>query len=322
MQLKISEYRANKLKTRATGVTSVVVRMALLYAIAFTIAYPILFMFVSTFRSGADLYNPSVVWITRNFTLDNLKYIYDFMSYPKLLAYTLLISGVSALLQVFSCGLAGYGFARYRFRGRTVLFIIVMFSLIIPVQTYITPLYMAFRNFNIPVVTQIISLFSSGNGTMNLIDNPFAFWVQSILGMGLRSGLFIFIFRQFYANMPKEFDDAGRIDGCGHFGIYFKIMLPNATAAITVVFIFSFVWHWNDYFTTSVLSTNASTLATALSTLRNTMWNLDPNTANDVLLQQVRIQAGALLCILPLLILFVVMQKFITESVEKTGIVG
>ena len=311
-----------RIKNRAARASSNLLRMVLLYAIAFTIVYPILFMFVSAFRDRQDLYNSAVVWITRNFTFANIKRTFEFMSYPKVLSHTLLISSVSAALQVASCGFVGYGFARYKFKGRQALFALVILTLIIPVQTYITPLYMAFRSFKIPLISGLLGLFMSGGGTINLINNPAAFWLQSLFGMGIRSGLFIFVFRQFYANMPKEYDDAGRIDGCGHLGLYFRIMLPNAVSAMTTVFIFSFVWHWNDYFITSVLSTNSSTLATSLNQLRGAIYQMNPDLQFDLPLQQVLVQSGALLCILPLLILFVVMQRFITESVEKSGIVG
>ncbi len=320
--LNLSYHQKAKFKSKTIEVFSIIVRLLALYAISFTILYPLIFMAVSALRDRQDLYNPSVIWITRNFTLDNIKYIFEFMNYPSTLTRTLLISFFCGIFQVASCAFVGYGFARYKFKGKNILFILVIFTLIIPIQSYITPLYLNFRNFNIPIISQFINIFIDGKGTLNLINNPAAFWVQSICAMDIRSGLFIFIFRQFFTNMPRELDDAGSIDGCGHFGVYFRIMLPNAVSAMTTVFIFSFVWHWNDFFTTSVLSTNANTLATTLSSLRETIFRAEGPDASDLLLQQVRIQAGALLCILPLIIVFIIMQRYITESVEKTGIVG
>ncbi len=290
-------------------------RAMILFGICFLLLYPLLFMFTSAFRSREDMWDPSVVWITRNFTLEHLETLIDVINYPKALTNTLLISVGTATLQMLVCSLAGYGFARFRFKGREALFLLVIFTIIVPPQAIINGLYMIMRFFHIP----IYSLFA---GSVNMLDTPMAFWVQGLLGMGLRSGFFIFIYRQFYRGMPADLENAALIDGCGAFKTYLRVMLPNAIMVMVTVFMFSLVWHWNDSYTTSILSPNNQTLSVALADLRIIVFRLDGAGEEDPMITQVRVQAGALLSILPMLILFMFTQKTFTESIERTGIVG
>lgn len=290
-------------------------RAVILFGICFLLVYPLLFMFTSAFRSREDMWNPAVVWITRHFTLEHIKTLIDVIDYPKALVNTLLIGVGTAVLQTMVCSLVGYGFARFRFKGRELLFLLVVFTIIVPPQTIINSLYMIMRFFHIP----IYSLFA---GTVNLLDTPFAFWVQGLMGMGLRSGFFIFIYRQFYRGLPADLESAALIDGCGALRTYLRVMLPNAVMVMVTVFMFSLVWHWNDSYTTSILSPTNRTLSVALADLRIIVFRLEDAGGEDPLITQVRVQAGALLSILPMLILFLFTQKTFTESIERTGIVG
>jgi multiple sugar transport system permease protein len=301
-------------------------RTFLLIGVEFTLLYPLLFIVVTAFRSQADLMNPSVVWITRHWSLENVRQLFDIMDYPKLISFSLQISVVSAVLQMFVCALAGYGFARFEFKGKKLLTVLLLATIIVPVQTYISPLFMTFRFFRIPGVSWLLGLLGVGeNGTLSLIDSPAAFWVQSLFGMGFKSGLFIYIYRQFYRNLPTELEEAAKIDGCSPFGTYFRVMMPNAVPAMSTVGMFSFVWHWNDYYMVSMLSTNRSNLSVALAQLRTLLkrqvFESQAGGQSEILIQTL-VQAGAFLCVVPMLLLFLFGQRFFTESVDRTGIVG
>lgn len=293
----------------------ILARTALVFGLGFTLVYPLLFMATSALRSREDLWNPSVVWITRHLTLEHIGKLVEVMDYPVTLVNTLLVSLVSALFQVLVCAIVGYGFARFRFRGREVLFLIVLLTLILPPQTLVIPQYMDFRFFHIPILSWLI-------GPVNLINTVFVFWIQSLLGMDIRSGLFIYIFRQFFRGMPIDLENAALIDGCGAFATFRRVMLPNAGAAMVTVFLFSFVWHWNDYYLSSIFLSTTKTLSVALAELRTVVFRLPDGGEQDPVLNQVRVQAGALLAALPLLGLFGIGQRYFTESVERTGIVG
>lgn len=297
-------------------------RFILLTGIQFILIYPILFMAVTAFRGRADMEDPSIVWITQTWTLENITMLIKTMDYPSLLGYTAEISFISAFLQMFVCGLVGYGFARYEFPLKKILFAIVILTIIVPVQTYLSPLYMMFRFFRIPGVSEILDLIAAGSGTLKLVDSPWPFWLQALLGMGFRSGLFIFIFRQFYRGMPAELEEAALIDGCGGIRTYFQVMMPNARSSMITVFIFSVVWHWNDYYVPAVFSETRQTVATALASLRSTLERLATQNGSDQLMVQVQVQAGALLAIAPMLVLFIVAQRYFTEGIERSGIVG
>jgi len=301
-------------------------RTFLLIGVEFTLLYPLLFIVVTAFRSQADLMDPSVVWITRHWSLENVRQLFDIMDYPELVSYSLQISVICAVLQMFICALAGYGFARFDFKGKKLLTVLLIATIIVPVQTYISPLFMTFRFFRIPGVSWLLGLLGVGeNGTLSLIDSPAAFWVQSLFGMGFKSGLFIYIYRQFYRNLPTELEEAAKIDGCSPFGTYFRVMMPNAVPAMSTVGMFSFVWHWNDYYMVSMLSTNRSNLSVALSQLRTLLkrqvFESQAGGQSEILIQTL-VQAGAFLCVVPMLLLFLFGQRFFTESVDRTGIVG
>ena len=318
--------KAQIIGRRSSSAIWKICRMLLLIGVEFTLLYPLLFIVVTAFRSQADLMDPSVVWITRHWSLENVRQLFDIMDYPKLVSYSLQISVVSAVLQMFICALAGYGFARFDFKGKKLLTVLLLATIIVPVQTYISPLFMTFRFFRIPGVSWLLGLLGVGeNGTLSLIDSPAAFWVQSLFGMGFKSGLFIYIYRQFYRNLPTELEEAAKIDGCSPFGTYFRVMMPNAVPAMSTVGMFSFVWHWNDYYMVSMLSTNRSNLSVALSQLRTLLkrqvFESQAGGQSEILIQTL-VQAGAFLCVIPMLLLFLFGQRFFTESVDRTGIVG
>ncbi len=318
--------KAQIIGRRSSSAIWKICRTFLLIGVEFTLLYPLLFIVVTAFRSQADLMNPSVVWITRHWSLENVRQLFDIMDYPKLVSYSLQISVVSAVLQMFVCALAGYGLARFEFKGKKLLTALLIATIIVPVQTYISPLFMTFRFFRIPGVSWLLGLLGIGeNGTLSLIDSPAAFWVQSLFGMGFKSGLFIYIYRQFYRNLPTELEEAAKIDGCSPFGTYFRVMLPNAIPAMSTVGMFSFVWHWNDYYMVSMLSTNRSNLSVALSQLRTLLqrqvFESQAGGQSEMLIQTL-VQAGAFLCVVPMLLLFLFGQRFFTESVDRTGIVG
>ena len=318
--------KAQIISRRSSSVIWKICRTFLLIGVEFTLLYPLLFIVVTAFRSQADLMNPSVVWITRHWSLENVRQLFDIMDYPKLISYSLQISVASAILQMFICALAGYGFARFEFKGKKLLTVLLLATIIVPVQTYISPLFMTFRFFRIPGVSWLLGLMGVGeNGTLSLIDSPAAFWVQCLFGMGFKSGLFIYIYRQFYRNLPTELEEAAKIDGCSPFGTYFRVMMPNAVPAMSTVGMFSFVWHWNDYYMVSMLSTNRSNLSVALAQLRTLLkrqvFESQAGGQSEILIQTL-VQAGAFLCVIPMLLLFLFGQRFFTESVDRTGIVG
>jgi multiple sugar transport system permease protein len=143
------------------------------------------------------------------------------------------------------------------------------------------------------------------------------------MASGLRAGLYIFIFRQFFAGISKELEEAASIDGCGPIRTFYQIMIPLAVPAFVTVLLFSIIWYWNDYFSASIYFVDEiKPLTVMLKNLNGILISSGLVGGSNPLNSRMFIQAGALITIAPLLILYLFTQKFFTESIERTGIVG
>lgn len=305
----------------ASGVAVTVVRTVVIVGLCFILLYPLIYMVSMAFRPQSEILDPSVIWIPRTFTLDNLTNVMEVMNYGGALVNTFFISVVSSLLSVISCSIVGYGFARFRFKGRNLLFGLLIFTIIVPSQTTIIPLFLNFRNFDFGFIGRIPELFGFEPWTVNLLNSLWTVYLPAVFASGIRSGLFIYIFRQFYKGLPVELEDAAAVDGCGPIKTFLRVMIPLSSAAFITVFLFSFVWYWNDYYYSGMFFTNGNTVTLALSGLQDKLRTLN-NGAYDPYLYVVSMQAGCLLVVLPPLLIYIVFQRYFTESIEKTGIVG
>lgn len=315
-----AKHKINKKKvTRKIGTIAwKLFRFSILFGLSFVLIYPLLYSISVAFRPLEDLFDPSVVWIPKHFTLNNIKDAFQAMDYPRSFLRTIQLNIVSSFMEVVSCALAGYGFARFKFKFKEILFAMVLFTIIVPSQTTIIPMYISYRYFDFFGIGKLISLFTGANMSINLLDTNWTFYIPSMLGVGLRAGLFIYIFRQFFRGLPKELEDAAYIDGCGPFSTFIRVMVPNSFQAILTVLILSVVWHWNEYYLTSMFFLNKWTIATSLTGMTNHLNDTNLNPYAFV----TKMQAGSLLSILPILIMYLVLQKYFTESIERTGIVG
>lgn len=308
------------LMVRIQHIALSVFRVALFIGLAYVILYPILYMISSAFRSDADVLDSSIVWIPKHFVLTNIKEAYMAMNYTKNFGYTMFYNIISAILQVAVTAFVGYGFARFKFKGRGVLFAIALFTIIVPAQTTIIPMFIQFSNFDFLGTMSLWRLISGTDASVSILNTPFAFWLPAMFGMGIRSGLFIYIFRQFFRNMPKELEEAAMIDGCGPYHTFFKIMLPNAGTIMLTASIFSTVWYYNDYYLNTMFADKHPTLTVALSHLSMALGQFVSLSEKQLI--QIRVQAGCLLVILPPLILYFLVQNKFTQGIERSGIVG
>lgn len=307
---------------RARKIFSSVIRFALLTALAYQLLYPLLYMLSMALRRPEEAMDPSVIWVPKNFTLSNFTDALRVMDFWDALQNSMIIGVGCGLLDVLSCAFVAYGFARFKFRFSGLLFTLVILTLVVPVQTIILPLYADMKYFDAFGIMKLTAMAAGGPDSISLVGSYWAFYLPSMLGMGLRSGLYIFIFRQFFKGMPSELEDAAYMDGCGPFKTFFTVMLPNAKNAIITVFLFSFVWHWNEFYMSNLLLGNLKkNFAIALSSLRVDLQSVvNVQTISDPLVVVTRIQAGALLAILPLFILFLVTQRYFTDSIEHVAI--
>ncbi len=299
-----------------------ILRAVFLFCMCFVVLYPLLYMLSVSLREARDLYDPTVIWIPKHWTLSNYRSVIEIMDYGKLLWKTVMLSAVSTLLNVGICAVVGYGFARFRFRCKSLLFGLVIFTIIVPPQNVAIPLFIQYYSFDFLGLGQIGRLIAGDAFTVNLLNTPLTFYLPAAFGMGIRSGLFIYIFRQFFRGMPGELEDAAYMDGCGILRTFARIMVPNAIPAILSCVLFSLVWYWNDYYLASLFYDDAPTLSVALGGTQSALLSLGLDTASDPYAIITRMQAGCILLILPLVLVFILFQRQFTESIDKTGIVG
>ncbi len=300
-------------------------RLLLLIAMSFVVLYPILYMVSNAFKPFMQTYDPSVIWLPKTLTMENIQDAMAILDMGVSLPNTLLSAVATAFIQVAMCLVVGYGFARFSFRGKKVMFLLVVLTMIVPQQAISTSLYTTYRYFDLFGLFGLLGSLTGGAvKPVNIIDSYWVFWLPAMLGMGLRGGLYIFIYRQFFLSMPHELEEAAEIDGCTPVGTFVRVMLPNAGTVMLTVLLFALVWNWNDYYTPAMFMKNHVTLATALSMFQQNLQNLSTIGGNytDTALIATRMQAACLLCIAPLLVLYAFTQKYFVESVERTGLTG
>ena len=220
------------------------------------------------------------------------------------------------LLQVFICSMVGYGFARFQFPFKKLLFACVVVMIVIPDHTIMLPIYMTFKNFD-PL--GLMTLFAGK--PLVLMSTPIPMYIMTIFGCGVRSGLYKYIFNQFFRGLPKEIEEAALVDGAGTWYTYFRIMLVNAVPAVVTVAVFSMVWQYNDTFYARLfLISEDIVISKKIATLQMVIANVDR--ILDTSIQELYLNAGIVLIMLPIIIIYIALQKYFIEGVERSGIVG
>jgi len=314
------------IKKKAFDITFKICRAVLIFGMCFLIIQPLLDKLSVSFMDRQDLFDSTVISIPRNPTTENYKIAGEMLNYWHSLFETFFIIVISSVLQIAACTLAAYGFARYKFPLKNFWFFCVMLIIIIPPHTIMASLYLNFHFFDIFGLIRLIR-----GEPINLLNSVFGFWMLSATGMGLKSGLYIFMLRQYFRGMPKELEEAAWVDGCGKFRTFLQIMLPDASPMLTSCFLFSFVWQWTDSFYTTLFLTNYKMLSGylgAISERVNQWWGVTMNTAAadtvastaPIAFIQAIIATGMLMCLAPLILLYLIAQKAFVESLSQTGI--
>lgn len=317
-KIKISEkFSAPYMKKKMPTALWTIFRMLLVIGLTFLIIQPLIIKLASSFKSISDLYDSSVFFIPKHFTFLNYTRVFYFLDYDKTLITTILYTTLCSLLQVASCAMVAYGIARFKFKGSGVILGMAIFTLVIPPQTVLLSLFMEFRYFS--PLTILTMGFQSGG--LNLIGTPLPVLILSSTAVAFKNGLFIFLLRQHFKNIPVAIEEAAYIDGCSDFKTFVQIMLPGAMVMMSTIFIFSFVWQWNDYFYTTVLSSNMNLFSTKLVGLGYHLVSSEGNSRN--FMQEMLYDCAAMMIhIVPLLILYGFTQKRFVQSIERSGIVG
>ncbi len=292
-------------------------RFVLLVGISYIILYPFLTKVLSSFMSQSDFVDQTVKLIPRNPTLDQWKFIILENKYFEALFNTGRIAVLCALFQTLICAIIGYGFAKFKFKGRNILFFAVILTMLIPHDTLLLAMFMEFRYFDL---YGLLGFVNNGEG-FNLLNTEIPVYLLSLTGLAFKNGLYIFIFRQFYRGIPDELEEAAYIDGTGVFKTFFRIILPMSTQFMTTIFMFAFSWQWTDTFYTAspFFTANGQVM---LPNIVKVPASLSVQFAASTLWESAITNTCGLLVILPLLIVFLFAQRALVEGIERSGIVG
>lgn len=286
-----------------------------LIGVSYVILAPVIGMIANSISSNADAYNPMVFILPESPTLERYSLAIQRLDYWKTTGKTLLYTVTITMLQLIICSMVGYGFARFNFPLKKLLFGCVVVTIVIPSHTIMLPLYMTFKSFD------PFGIGTALTGTSGVMGTVIPMYIMSLLGCGLRSGLFIYIFNQFFRGLPKEIEEAAFVDGAGMFYTYMRIMLVNAMPAVITVTVFSIVWQFNDvFFAKLFLIPDSTVISKRIASLQGIIANED--NVLSVTIQELYRDAGSILVILPVVIIYLCMQKYFIEGVERSGIVG
>jgi multiple sugar transport system permease protein len=289
--------------------------MFILVGMSYVILNPVIRFTFSAFMDVQDTFNPLVFLIPINWTLDNMRTALASLEYVDRLVFTMVFVGTITFIQAFICALAGYGFARFRFPGNKLLFAGVIITIVVPSFVVSVPMYLQMHSFDLFGLVTI-----TNSKPMNILNSTSSITLLTLFGMGLKSGLYIYIFRQFFRGLPKEIEEASFIDGGSTFFTFMNIMLPNAIPSIVTVGTFSFVWQYTDLTYSTMFMGSVPTMANRLAALPNAMNQFqtiaNPNHSYIITC------AGIIAFLLPPVIIYSFLQRYFVEGIERSGIVG
>lgn len=309
-------------KKRAVSISMRLFRLCMIITMSYLFMFPLYYMLVVSFQRPDLAVDPTSVYVPKAFSTEAYKIAFKQLDYKNSALLSLIISVLSTALTAISCSLTGYAFARFEFKGKKIAFLFVMLLIVIPPQQIIVPQYLMYKSFNFG---GLLSLFGV---ELNLLNTPFVFILPSMFAVGLKAGIFIFIFRQFFLGQPRELEEAAKIDGCGALQTFIKVMAPLAKPAFVVVIMLCIIWHWNDYYSSSMFFIDKiKPVMVCLERLRQNVvefGNLPglPKGNYTPVMLRMYLQAGVVLTITPPLFLYVFMQRQFVESIDRTGIVG
>lgn len=289
----------------------------------YVVIYPFLYILIGSFKGVSDFYDPTVTWVPKYPTFENIRAAFLVLDYWKALLITLIYQLIPAFVQFCACALPAYGLARFKFRMKPVLLAILFVNMLVPVTMLIIPTYVNYKQLDLFGILGFIANNTGIDLRLDILDTPLVFLLPSIFGVGLKGGLFIYIYMQFFKSLPKELEEAAYIDGAGPVRTFISIMAPSSGSSAIVVLIFSFIWNWCDYYLPQMYLSENFPIGTALNQLSNKVGIIVAGTIGDTTasLNGILI-ASCLLFLLPLVIFYCLLQNKFNKSIATTGLVG
>jgi multiple sugar transport system permease protein len=275
-------------RMRKREIKKALIHLILIAGIGVTIL-PFFWMITTAFKTQGESVQMPPIWFPSAWRLDAFKEVLAKPNFLMVYKNTIITTVVTVLGQVGLCAMAGYGFARIHFPGRDILFVLILGVLMIPPQIFLMPQYLIIQNM----------------GLLNTIPALFLPNLFSAFGT--------FLLRQSFLSLPKELEEAAMLDGCNRFQIFLRIMLPLTKSSLVALSIMVMKFAWNDLMWPLIVNTSAKKM-----TLAPTLASMISEYGSNYPVQM----AGAVLSILPIVILFIIFQKQFIEGVASTGVKG
>lgn len=275
-------------RMRKRDMKKALIHLILIAGIGVTIL-PFFWMITTAFKTQGESVQMPPVWLPSAWRLDAFQEVLAKPNFLTVYGNTIITTVVTVLGQVGLCAMAGYGFARIHFPGRDLLFVLILGVLMIPSQIFLMPQYLIIQNL----------------GLLNTIPALFLPNLFSAFGT--------FLLRQSFLSLPKELEEAAMLDGCSRFQIFYKIMLPLTKSSMVALAIMVMKFAWNDLMWPLIVNTSAKKM-----TLAPTLASMISEYGSNYPVQM----SGAVLSILPIVILFIIFQKQFIEGVASTGVKG
>jgi ABC-type glycerol-3-phosphate transport system permease component len=264
--------------------------VTLVAAGALVVFFPFFWMAVTSLKTAPEIQRlPLQILPDRWLNLDNYRQVFQRQPFGRFLLNSALVASVSAVSSLVFSALAGYGFAKFRFPGHSVLFFAVIGILMVPFQSVVVPLYL-------------------WTNRLGLLDS-----YLGILAPDLVSVFGVFLMRQAIEVVPGDYLDAARIDGCGEFGIFWRVILPTVKPALATLVIIKFMWTWNEFFWPLVVVNSEAMKVVTMGLM---------SFSNIYFIEYNLLTAAAVLSILPILVIFLTLQRWIVRGVVLSGLKG
>ena len=300
----------------------VIFRVVLLLGISYIILYPFITKIAGSFMAPEDFADVTVRLISRNPTLDTYKAVINETGYKDALVRTLGVSLVSALVQMFSCCVVAYGLAKYKFKGNQAVFFAVIFTMVVPHQVLRSIMTLSFTGFDIGILNVgIIKLL--GGAPLDLKNTYWPMVILSMTSLAFKNGLFIFMLRQFFKNIPDELEESAYIDGSGIFRTFFQIILPLSIPMMITVFLFAFSWQWTDNFYVRIFFPTAKDFKTfpEIYSIPASLKAFTDKAGGSLFSSAIK-NTASLLVMAPLIVVYLFCQRFLIQGIERSGITG
>lgn len=316
--------KAQQLRKKGANTLYSLFRLTILLSIGFIIIYPLMYTIVTSLQSKYAFMNSTRVWIPTEFAiLENYAAAFNAMEYVKSLWSTIKNELLSAAVEVASCAIVAYGLARFDFKMKKVYTAILFLTILVPEMMILIPRMLNYSHLDLFGILGLIKNICGVDLRPNILDTPLAFWLPSIFGVGLRSGILIYIYIQFFKGLPRELEEAAWVDGAGPFRTFLSIALPSSGVVILTVSVFSMIWHWNDSLLSGMYLSEDFPLAGQISRLPESLGSKyhiilsarDPQGIGYLM-------AGCVLFIVPMLVIYMIVQRWFIESIDRVGITG